>query len=652
MPNVQLTSIPSCTHHPTICSAQKMRSAPPSALLTGGLVIFGSVLAYLLKLRSAQKGVLSSSDKARLFAYLPSSTNSSSTAAATADSEQPPPHKIRLSKKRLAAFQQGKAVDVVVIGSGLGGLTVASLLSRRGYKVLVLEQHDQCGGCLHTFEEKGYEFDVGLHYVGGQVGDKRAPLRRLFDLVTGGATEWCRLDDNFDQAICTGDAGTDVFEEVNFYADYARTEKDLRNSFLQRAEKEGVSKVFRAIYYAEMFLGGWLVSKTLRPFLRRLLSPLLMLPARGIMNVTTKDKLASFADSKRFAGIFTYLYGDYGICPAASPWGVTAMVLNHWRGGAYYPLGGSSSLAIGACEVIRKSGSLALCAAPVKEIVVENGVCKGVRLEKGGDFIPARMVVSNAGVRNTYLKLLSSDALRHVRSREFVEKLQEHDRKIPEDLGGLSPSVALLSLFVGLDKSAADCGVPSSNKWVVPSWDHDKNMLDFYGDSSKPFPAVFIGSNSAKDSSYETRFGKDRGSLTVIAPVDYAVFAKWETGRVHNRGEGYDDVKKMWEDRLLKELYRQCPGCEGHVVFKDLGTPLSNNYYLGVSKGEVYGLSHSCDRTWNHAAEIGCWTDINGLFLSGQDVALAGIAGALLGGALCSAAMSTGAIAEIAASMI
>ena len=54
-------------------------------------------------------------------------------------------------------------LDAVVVGSGIGGLGAAALLAKAGKKVLVLEQHDQAGGCCHTFIEKGYEFDVGKY---------------------------------------------------------------------------------------------------------------------------------------------------------------------------------------------------------------------------------------------------------------------------------------------------------------------------------------------------------------------------------------------------------------------------------------------------------------------------------------------------------
>lgn len=52
-------------------------------------------------------------------------------------------------------------LDAIVIGSGIGGLACAGIMARAGKKVLVLEQHDRAGGCTHTYEEKGFEFDIG-----------------------------------------------------------------------------------------------------------------------------------------------------------------------------------------------------------------------------------------------------------------------------------------------------------------------------------------------------------------------------------------------------------------------------------------------------------------------------------------------------------
>jgi prolycopene isomerase len=58
-------------------------------------------------------------------------------------------------------------MDIVVIGSGIGGLTAAALLAKTGLQVLVLEQHDRAGGYAHGFKRKKYTFDAGVHLTSG-----------------------------------------------------------------------------------------------------------------------------------------------------------------------------------------------------------------------------------------------------------------------------------------------------------------------------------------------------------------------------------------------------------------------------------------------------------------------------------------------------
>ena len=80
----------------------------------------------------------------------------------------------------------GAGWDAIVIGSGLGGLTAASLLARHAHqRVLVLERHYTAGGFTHTFHRPGYEWDVGVHYV-GDVHRPRSLLRRAFDHLSDG----------------------------------------------------------------------------------------------------------------------------------------------------------------------------------------------------------------------------------------------------------------------------------------------------------------------------------------------------------------------------------------------------------------------------------------------------------------------------------
>ena len=87
-------------------------------------------------------------------------------------------------------------LDAIVIGSGIGGLSTAAIMAKAGKKVLVLEQHDQAGGCCHSFIDKGYEFDVGIHYV-GLLGPKN--LNKTFvDQICDGQLEWNLMHEDFD----------------------------------------------------------------------------------------------------------------------------------------------------------------------------------------------------------------------------------------------------------------------------------------------------------------------------------------------------------------------------------------------------------------------------------------------------------------------
>ena len=75
-------------------------------------------------------------------------------------------------------------IDTIVIGSGISGLYLAASLARNGQKVLVLEQHYVAGGCTHVFQDKGYEFDTGLHYVG-----RGSKYGALLDLMSTGTAK-------------------------------------------------------------------------------------------------------------------------------------------------------------------------------------------------------------------------------------------------------------------------------------------------------------------------------------------------------------------------------------------------------------------------------------------------------------------------------
>ena len=89
--------------------------------------------------------------------------------------------------------------DVLIIGSGLGGLECGALLAQKGLRTLVLEGSHQPGGCMQSFRRGGLHYDTGLHYVGGltpgQTMHKAFGQLGLLDLP------WERMDEAFDRVI-------------------------------------------------------------------------------------------------------------------------------------------------------------------------------------------------------------------------------------------------------------------------------------------------------------------------------------------------------------------------------------------------------------------------------------------------------------------
>ena len=97
-------------------------------------------------------------------------------------------------------FKTEEKYDTIVIGSGIAGLTTAAFLSKEGKSVLVLERHYTAGGFTHVFKRKGYEWDVGVHYI-GEVQRPNSTIRRIFDYISDGKLQWADMGRVYDRII-------------------------------------------------------------------------------------------------------------------------------------------------------------------------------------------------------------------------------------------------------------------------------------------------------------------------------------------------------------------------------------------------------------------------------------------------------------------
>lgn len=497
--------------------------------------------------------------------------------------------------------------DVIVIGSGMGGLACAALLARHGsLRVLVLEKHYTAGGFTHVFTRPGYEWDVGVHYI-GEVARQGSLLRVLFDHLSDGQLKWADMGEVYDTIVIGADRydfvkGREAWR-ARMHA-YFPNDTAAIDAYLERVR--GAVRKSRN-FFAEKALPGVLAA---------LVGPALRAPLLKETRVTTAHVLEGLTPNKRLRAVLAGQYGDYGLPPGESSFYMHAAVVRHYLEGGAYPVGGSARIAETILPQIEAAGGTLRTNAEVAEVMVEHGRAVGVKLQNG-DVLRAPVVISDAGVALTFGRLLQRDVVEQHGLMPTVE--------------GAGPSLAHMSLYVGFKQTAAEMGLHKTNLWVYPHDDHDAAVAAFAADPEAPLPVTYISFPSAKDPDFERRH-PGRATVEVVVPAPYAWFSRWEDTRWHKRGEGYDAFKARFTERLLDALYAQCPQLRGKVDHAELSTPLSTRHFAGHPHGEIYGLSHTPARfeaRWLKPA-----TPVPGLFLTGSDICSAGVGGALVGGAL------------------
>jgi all-trans-retinol 13,14-reductase len=180
------------------------------------------------------------------------------------------------------------AYDAVVIGSGMGGLTTAALLSDLGRKVCVLEQHYTAGGFTHSYERNGYEWDVGVHYIGDVGTNTRT--RRLFDFLSDGKLEWAPMDAEYDRFY----VGDKVFNAV-------AGKQQFRDNLLRQFPREqaAIDQYMALLARSGDALTAFGMGRSLKPWQRRLAAPFLKRKLASEFSRTTYEvvsELTSDAD--------------------------------------------------------------------------------------------------------------------------------------------------------------------------------------------------------------------------------------------------------------------------------------------------------------------------------------------------------------------
>ena len=495
--------------------------------------------------------------------------------------------------------------DVIIIGSGISGLTTGILLAKRGKKVLILEKHFKAGGWTHTFKRDNYEWDVGIHYI-GEVHNKWSPVRKLFDLVSDNKLEWHKMDANYDRIIFPD-------KQYNFVAPREQFIEDMAGYFPGMEDKmwKYIQMVDEAVksgrdYFANKALpelfGRFTYKKMSRPFFK-------------YSDRTTRDVIMDLFNDEKILGVLSGQWGDHGLPPAQSSFSMHSMVVRHYLDGGNYPIGSARRIAETTTDYLESMGGKVYVHAGVDEILTHNGKITGIRMENGEE-VQASFVISSAGVMNTYGKFLRN----HNRHHAFSAQLKT-----------VQPTASYVCLYIGLNKSAEELDLKNTNLWIYPDYNHDENVANYMKDQKAELPVVYVSFPSAKDPAFAKEH-PGAATMEAITIAPWEDYGKWKNKPWKNRGEDYEKTKDKISQRILKKVYKHVPQAKEAMDHYELSTPLSVKSLANYPKGELYGIDHTPDRF--HQKWLKPKSGIKNLYLTGQDVLTVGVTSALFSGLL------------------
>ena len=497
--------------------------------------------------------------------------------------------------------------DVIVIGSGIGGLTSAGLLARTaGKRVLVLERHTEPGGLTHTFRRDGASWDVGVHYI-GQIGPG-SRARTYFDYLSGGELEWNRMPDAYDRFVYPG-------LDLSISSDPDRYERDLVTAFPQesRAIHRYFKDVRRATAWATMGFVQGMVPRPVASFLG-----LVQRAGGRTATGTTKAYLDARFRSPELRGVLASQWGDYGLPPSRSAFAVHAMIVSHYLEGGWFPRGGSARIARTFEKGIERAGGAVRVAQEVTEVLTENGAAIGVRvMDRRGTPIRERIyrapaIISAVGAFNTFNRLLPTSG--------DIGRATGPARRT---LANLGTNTSAVTVFLRLREDPRSIGLNGGNIWVNRDLDHEHSQEHTVSLLEGRPHDVFVSFPSLKS-------GESPHTAELISFCDATAFQHWADHPKGDRGPEYSTLKEHVARGMLDLAESAAPGLSDLVDYMEVATPLTYEHYTAHPAGAFYGPPATPLRY--RSGPLGPRTAIPGLLLSGQDAGSSGVMGAMMGG--------------------
>ncbi|MFC3196385.1 phytoene desaturase family protein [Parapedobacter deserti] len=485
-----------------------------------------------------------------------------------------------------------ESFDVIVIGSGLGGLVCATILAKEGLNVLVLEKNNQYGGNLQTFVRDRCIFDTGVHYIGGLA--KGQNLYQYFHYL--GIAEKLRLKrmdlDGFDMVTFDGDPVEYPYAQggPNFIEQLSRYFPEERSSIKR--------------FYHQM-------KETCQSF------PLYRVNAEEpyrwneeMLSLKVRDVIAQCTSNTKLQAVLAGTNLLYAGIAEKTPFYVHALSINSYIESAWRCINGGGQLAKLLIRELRKHGGKALKYKQVSKFHIKDGLLRSVSTSDGNTYRAATFI-SNIDPKKT-LDLIGDYPIR----RSYANHIRRAE-----------PTVSSFSLYIVLK--------PKQLPYLNKNYYHFKDEASVWGNihyRPDDWPAGYMVSMNAKSDNDRWAEG-----LTVFTYMHYDEVKQWEhtqntVASSDYRGDDYERFKQEKTEVMLDKLEKKFPGLRDQILATYASTPLTYRDYIGSETGGMYGFAKDANQPIRNS--LPPRTKIKNLLLTGQSINMHGILGVTISAVL------------------